>query len=223
MDGVLIHGDVFGSFVRARLRRSPAHLAAVAAVWPWLLTPAIVPASRRWAIGHLLRVALAGLDDASYARAARSFGAELATREERVVHEAVTEVRSLLADGYRVVVCTACEERIARAYLDGIYLSDVPVLGSEVVFRRSGLHAAWSNHGANKVAALRGAGVEVPWAVSYTDALSDLPILRSADRAVLVNADDWLRSRVTAGLGREADEVDWPAIRRVRAVRQPVA
>lgn len=220
MDGVLIHQDAFGSFVRAHLRSSPVPLAAVAAAWPWLLTPALLPATRRWAVGRLLGVALAGLDDERYEEAVRAFGADLATRPHRVVHEAVAEARGLDEAGYRVIICTACEVRLARAYIDGIGLGDLEVIGSELAFGRRGARATWSNHGENKVAALRGAGVGVPWSVSYSDALGDLPLLRSAERAVLVNPDDWLRSRVTTGLGRPADEVDWPAVPRTRAVRQ---
>lgn len=209
MDGVLVHGDVFGSFVRHRLRRSPAHLAAVAGAWPWLAGPILLRRTRRVGVRELLRIALAGLDDAGYERAARAFGAELATRQDRVVHQAVTEIQALQADGHLVMVATACEERLARAYLDGIGLADVAVVGSVIEFQRLGMRVTRHNHGAEKVAALASVGIVAPWASAYTDALSDVPILRGSDRPVLVNPDGWLRSRVTRSLGRPAAEVVW--------------
>lgn len=209
MDGVLVHGDAFGSFVRHRLRRSPAHLAAVAGAWPWLAGPILLRRSRRVGLRELLRIALAGLDDAGYDRAAKAFGAELATRPDRVVHQAVDEVRSLQASGHLVVVATACEERLARAYLDGIGLADVAVVGSVIEFGRVRMRVARHNHGLEKTVALAEHGIVAPWAAAYSDALSDLPLLRGADRPVLVNPDGWLRNRVTNSLGRVADEVAW--------------
>jgi phosphatidylglycerophosphatase C len=211
MDGVLVHGDVFGSFVRHRLRRSPAHLVAAGALWPWLVTPVLVRRTRRRAVKAFVDLALAGLGDQDYALAAAAFGAELAQRHDRVVHQAVDEARRLMADGYRVVVATACEERLARAYLDAVGLTGVEVLGSTIRFRRAGpMHLDAHNHGEQKVVRLAQGGIEAPWAVAYTDALSDVPLLRGAEHAVLVNPDEWLRTRVTARLGYAADEVEWP-------------
>jgi phosphatidylglycerophosphatase C len=66
------------------------------------------------------------------------------------------------------------------------------------------------NHGETKVATLAAAGFAAPWDVAFTDALGDLPLLRGARRAVLVNPDDWLRGKISARLGRVADEVVWP-------------
>lgn len=209
MDGVLIHGDAFGSFVRHRLRRSPAHLAAVAGAWPWLAGPILLRRTRRVGLRELLRIALAGLDDVGYDRAVQTFGAELATRTDRVVHQAVTEVRALQDAGHLVIVATACEERLARAYLDGIGLADVAVVGSLMEFSRLGMRLERHNHGVEKIAALAEIGIVAPWAAAYTDALSDLPILRGAQRPVLVNPDGWLRDRVTRSLGQRAQEVDW--------------
>lgn len=220
MDGVLIHGDVFGSFVRARLRRSPANLVAAGAVLPWLTTPILVRRTRRRAIKALLDLAMAGLSDADYAVEAARFGAELAMHPTRVVQPAVDEVRRLVASGHRVVVATACETRLARAYVDGIGLGSVEVLGTPITFRRSGpMVVDLHNYGPVKVASLAAAGISAPWSVAYTDALSDVPILRGASRAVLVNPDDWLRPRVARRLGRAADEVRWPEHRPTTAAR----
>lgn len=209
MDGVLIHGDVFGSFVRHRLRRSPAHLAAVAGAWPWLAGPILLRRTRRVGVRELLRIALAGLDDHSYAAAARAFALELAQREDRVIHQAVDAIRELQGAGHLVVIATACEERLARAYIDAIGLADVAVVGSLIEFHRLRMRVARHNHGPEKVAALAEVGISPPWAHAYTDALSDLPILRGAARPVLVNPDGWLRSRVRHSLGSLADEVVW--------------
>ncbi len=209
MDGVLLHGDAFGAFVRHRLRRSPAHLAAVAGAWPWLAGPILLRRTRKIGVRELLRIALAGLDDAGYDRAARAFAVRLGARVDRVVHQAISEVRLLQAAGHLVVVATACEERLARAYLDAIGLADVAVVGSVIEFRRAGMRVRRHNHGVQKIEALAELGIMAPWAHAFTDALSDLPLLRGAERPVLVNPDGWLRGRVTRSLGREADEVVW--------------
>jgi phosphatidylglycerophosphatase C len=211
MDGVLIHGDAFGTFVRERLRRSPGHFAAVAAAWPWLVGPVLLPATRKRAVRQLLRVALAGLDDARYEQEAAAFGAALGQRSDRVVAQAVAQVKMLQGLGYVAIVSTACEQRLARAYLDGLGLGDVELIGSQLRFSRlRGMVVERYNHGEEKVAGLIAAGIESPWDVAFTDALGDVPILREARRAVLVNPDDWLRRKMTTRLGRVADEVVWP-------------
>ncbi|MDO9355391.1 MAG: haloacid dehalogenase-like hydrolase, partial [Solirubrobacteraceae bacterium] len=141
--------------------------------------------------------------------AASAFAVRLASRADRVVHQAVDEVRALQASGHLVVVATACEERLARAYLDAIGLGDVAVAGSRLTVHPLKMRVEHHNHGVAKIDSLLGMGIVAPWAAAYTDALSDLPLLRGAERPVLVNPDGWLRGRVSRSLGRGADEVVW--------------
>ncbi|MDQ8047041.1 MAG: HAD family hydrolase [Solirubrobacteraceae bacterium] len=224
MDGVLVHGDVFGSFVRQHLRGSAPHLLAAGAVLPWLTAPMVLRPTRRVALKAFLDLALAGVTDEVYATEASRYGAELGVHPTRVVTQAVAEARRLVDEaGHRLVIATACETRLARAYVDAIGLVDAEVYGTPITFRRTGpMQVAFHNHGAQKVRTLAAAGIAAPWAVAYTDALSDVPLLRGARRAVLVNPDEWLRSRVERQLGHAADEVSWPEVRLPRADRPRV-
>ncbi|HET7842696.1 MAG TPA: haloacid dehalogenase-like hydrolase, partial [Xanthomonadales bacterium] len=63
-------------------------------------------------------------------------------------------------------------------------------------------------YGAAKCVALAGSGHE-RWDIAYSDSLADLPLLRGADRAVLVNASPAMVAEATRQLGRTPELVDW--------------
>ena len=56
--------------------------------------------------------------------------------------------------------------------------------------------------------ALAEAGFE-GWDVAYSDSLADLPMLRAAARAVLVDAKPQVVAEATRLLGRTPESVDW--------------
>jgi phosphatidylglycerophosphatase C len=201
MDGVLVKGDSFALFVRrvgAVGWRRATGFAGVLAAAPI----ALFPKQRSRAIRLVVRAGLLGLSTEEIHRRARAFGEALAKEPGRVRQDGVAAAQSHLKAGDRVVVVTASEETLARAYLDAVGLHDVELVASQV---GDVVH----NRGAAKPEQLAARGISPPWQVAYSDCLTDLPMLRGARRAVLVNASQRSLARARRALGDRLVPVAW--------------
>jgi phosphatidylglycerophosphatase C len=201
LDGVLVKGDSFALFMRCEGAvgwRRAAGLGGLLAAAPLTLFPAL----RSRAIRLVVRAALVGISADELHRRTAAFGAALAKDPRRVLRDGVTQVREHLAAGDRVIVVTASEEKLARAFLDTLGLDGVELVASR-------LRPAVHNRGEAKVRQLAARGVGAPWQVAYSDSLTDLPMLRGARRAVLVNASPRTLSRARAALGERVVPVAW--------------
>ena len=89
--------------------------------------------------------------------------------------------------GDRVVIATGAPPELARAILAFVAHEDVPVVGTEVGPRLGGVVATRHCHHEMKVRMLREAGYDAPIAIAYSDSSADLPLLRAAERPVVVN------------------------------------
>ncbi len=206
-DGVLLRGDAFGEFVRARFRRARWRLLpAFLLVLPLLPT---LPFTRRWAKKVFVRVALAGLSGPRYRALAQAFGDELARQPRRFHREALSRLRAHLAAGDAVMVVTGCEDTLVRSIFEGLGLPGVPILASRLVPGPLGMRVALHNIGRYKLESLAAAGVTPAWDVAYGDSVHDLPMLREAREAVLVNATPAWCKRVEQALGRSVTRVHW--------------
>jgi phosphatidylglycerophosphatase C len=201
MDGVLIKGDSFALFMRRvgavgwrRLTGFGGMLVAAPL--------ALFPGQRSRAIRLAVRAGLLGLSTEEVRRRAGAFGEALACEPGRVRQDGLAAARSHLAAGDRVIVVTASEETLARAYLDKIGLDGVELIASQV---GDGVH----NRGAAKVDQLASRGISPPWQVAYSDSLTDLPMLRGAQRAVLVNASQRTLAKARTALGSRLVPVAW--------------
>ena len=94
--------------------------------------------------------------------------------------------------GDRVLVATGAPPRLARAILAFAAHEDVPVIGTEVAPRLGGIGPHRHCHAEMKMTMLREAGYG-DIAVAYSDSSADLPLLRAAQRPVVVNPK---RSRI---------------------------
>lgn len=204
LDGVLVRGDSFAAFMRRRgavgWRRVSAFvvLVAVGALAAW-------PPLRPMVIRLVVRAGLVGLSPGQLSRLAAEFGAGLARDPDRVITDGTAAVRRHLASGDRVLVVTATEHSLAHAFLDALGLSGAEVVASFVDCSGRVVH----NHGAVKIRQLAARGVLPPWQVAYSDSLSDLPMLRGADRPVLVNPGRRQLARARAALGPSLAAVRW--------------
>jgi len=204
-DGVLIRGDSFSSFVKARLGHSASRFALAVPMMAFLLmTP-----TRRFAARHCVRVALLGLDAKTYEAAIDLFAAQLHARDGHVIAQGVTRARQHMAAGDRVVVVTGCEQKLARKLLDRMNLREVELIASRLGSARFGLRPELHNYAAEKVRQLEAAGIVPRWQRAYSDSIADVPMLAQADEPVLVNANEHLRARVTRALGREVEIENW--------------
>lgn len=205
-DGVLIHGDTFGMFMRARFARAWWRKALVLLASPWLLL--VLPFSRRRFLRTLVHIGLLGLGDARYRAQAQAFVEGLVHRPHQFQREGVSALRRHVAAGDRVIVVTGCEDALVRGVLAGLGVGGVEIFASHLKPGRLGMRSGWHNVGGHKVEALARQGVET-WRVAYSDSLQDLPMLSLAAEPVLVNATPKLCKRVEKALGRSVARVEW--------------
>jgi phosphatidylglycerophosphatase C len=205
-DGVLIHGDSFGLFIRQRYAGSLLRRTLALLCLPVLLL--IWPFSGRMAIRLLVRVALLGVGARRYAALAQAQAAALVRRPRLFCRDGLHAFRRHLAAGDRVIVVTGCEEQLVRAILRELGLSGFEVLASRLKPGWLGVKVALHNIGATKVSELARAGLH-EWALAYGDSLHDVAMLSKAHEAVLVNGSPKLCKRVEKALGRSVSRVAW--------------
>lgn len=207
-DGVLFRDNAFYALVRARFRRSWWRVAALVILSPGL--PLLLfPRGRRWLRHGAVRLAWVGVSERRYRRIAESFGRELARRPGSFLREGLNTLRAHVANGDRVLVVSACEETLLGSMLDEIGLGDVELIASRVRSSLFGVRSVVLNFGAEKPRQIQLRGIEAPWAVAYSDSLSDAPMLRSARDPVLVNATPKLCKALERKLGRPLRRVEW--------------
>lgn len=186
LDGVLTRDDTMASLVRTRLAARPHRL--IAAIAPFLLAQAAPPeGALRPAVNRAtVALALRGMTQSDYERLAVAKGQDMA-RRPTVVQQAVARCRSARLQG-PTVVATASEATLARAFLDGVGLRNIPMVASRLEFARRGPRLATHNVGEAKLAAVRAMGLVPEDAIFYTDSASDTPLARVARQTVTVNA-----------------------------------
>jgi phosphatidylglycerophosphatase C len=205
-DGVLIRGDSFTLFMRARYKRSVVRkLLALLTAPIWLLLAIF---SRKAAAHFLVRVALLFVGARRYAQMATAFGVELARTPKLFPREGILALRRHLHAGERVLVVTACESTLARAILDELGLADVPVLASTFRPGWLGMRVRRHNIGVRKLTSLSEIGL-TRWDVAYSDSWRDIPMLRPATEPMMVNATPRTCKRVEKALGRSVGRVAW--------------
>jgi len=208
-DGVLIRGDSFAAFMRARYRQAPWRL-CLAMPLALLASPLALSRRGRWRIVRLLvRVNLLGLDEARYRSLAAAFAREHAERPRIFLRDGITALRRHLTNGDRVIVVTGCEQHVARGLFEAIGLDGFELVASRVEPGWFGLRTAVHCFGPRKPRELAAYGIASPWAVAYTDSPADAPMLREAQDAVLVNATPKACRALERALGRSVRRVEW--------------
>jgi phosphatidylglycerophosphatase C len=205
-DGVLLMGDAFTLFIRARYQRSLARRALGLLCLPFVALAAVC--SRWWAMRLIVRIALLFVGDFSYTKLAQAFGMELARRPKLFSRDAIGALRRHLQAGEKVWVVTGCEERLARAILDELGLGEVNLLGSELQAGWFGMRVKRHNVHRRKVAALAARGL-TSCVAAYSDSVRDIPMLRLATEPFMVNAAPRACKKVEKALGRSVGRVAW--------------
>ena len=208
-DGVLVHKDLFESFLRNRFRRQPWRLLPLLLVLPivWLLV--VLPTGRRLLIKLLVRLGLLGSYLKSLEPELERWGRKRARLPGVVVRDGVLALRRHVASGDRVVVVTGCEQGLAHSLLDELALGDIEIIGSRLRDGWFGARPLRHVIGRQKIPALADRGIHAPWAVAYSDSSRDTPMLKGADEAILVNVDASSRKRIEHRLGRKLVQVSW--------------
>jgi phosphatidylglycerophosphatase C len=202
LDGTLLDSDSTALWLWERVRRSWTRAAAALVVAPVAVPMVLVPRTRRAGASILLWIATAGLDEAALAAAcaafAQRFQAGAVPLRWRDLGLAALDAH--LQAGDRVVIVTAAPTLLAQAL---VTLLDRPimVLGTSLKRQAGGWVADVHCRHQRKCQALAEAGHGGRWAYAYTDSLDDLPLLRGADRPVIVKGGPAAQRRLTrAGL-----------------------
>lgn len=205
-DGVLSHGDAFGWFIRERYRRGWWRVLVALLASPWLF--ALLLVRRRLPRRTLVHIALLGLGERGYGRAAERYADRLARRPRQFLRDGLLALRRHQAAGDRVIVVTGCEQRLVSRLLDQLGLENLEVLASTLKPGLLGMRLRQHNLGAGKAQALAAEGMAA-CAIAYGDSLHDLAMFRMATEAVLVNGAPKLCKKVEQGLGRSVRRVEW--------------
>ncbi|MFC3652175.1 haloacid dehalogenase-like hydrolase [Dyella humi] len=204
-DGVLFQGDAFELFIRHRYG-SPVHRLLAVLTMPWWLLCGVF--SRRLAARALTHVALCGLSAQRYQSAAEAFADQLVRRPRQFYRDGLNVLRRHLAEGDEVIVVTGCERILVTRLLTQLGLTDLPIFASQLKPGPFGMRVHVHNVGRRKVQNLAAKGVQ-SWRLAYSDSFQDLPMLKQASEAVLVNGTPKLCKRVEKALGRAVTRVAW--------------
>ncbi|GLQ90567.1 haloacid dehalogenase-like hydrolase [Dyella flagellata] len=205
-DGVLFQGDAFGLFIQHRYAGSPIYKFLAILCLPWWLLCSVF--SRRLASRALIHVALCGLGAQRYQVAAEAFADELVRRPRQFYRDGLSVLRRHLAEGDQVIVVTGCERILVTRLLSQLGLPELRIVASQLKPGLFGMRVYMHNVGRRKVQNLAAQGV-TGWRLAYSDSFQDMPMLKQAGEAVLVNGTPKLCKRVEKALGRAVTRVAW--------------
>ena len=205
-DGVLIQADSFGLFMRDRYKRSLVRKLLVLPTLPWLLLGLMV--SWRWPVRTLVHIGLLGVSEQRYTAAAKSFAAQLVRRPKLFSRDGLLALRRHQAAGDRVIVVTGCEHTLVAGILQELGLTQIEVLASQLRPSWLGMRVKSHNVGKRKLQELASHGLQA-WRLAYTDSSHDIPMLKPAAEAVLVNGTPKLCKKIEKALGRSVTRVEW--------------
>ncbi len=187
MDGTLLDGDSTATWMWERAKQSPLRMMAALAVLPLALPMVALPSTRRAGASVLLWIATAGLSERQLAASCERFAQAFRSGRNSLTWkaQALSALEDHARSGDRIVVVTAAPTCLAKALLDTL---DRPVelLGTSLKPVLGGWVADIHCRHQRKCQALAEAGHGARWAYAYTDSLDDLPILRAADKPVIV-------------------------------------
>jgi phosphatidylglycerophosphatase C len=208
MDGTLLNGDSTALWLWARVKRSPLRLLATLLVAPVAGPMVALPFTRRAGASILLWIATAGLSEQQLLASCDAFAQAFVEKRCKLAWkaQALAALDGHVGAGDRVVVVTAAPTCLANALLRTLDRR-VDVLGTSLKPGFGGWIANIHCRNQRKCQALAEAGHGARWAYAYTDSLDDLPILRAADKPVIVKGGKAAERRLfRAGLlnGRAA-------------------
>lgn len=185
LDGVLVSRDSMSQYVVQVLRRRPWLAPVVAGPAIALASTGRVPGARSVSARLVVRASLLARTVDQVRDDLADLGRDLAGRH--AVQAAVESVRDHRRRGHGVVVATASAQAFARPFLDALALEDVGLVASGLSAQVGGVALSPHTYHAAKVRALAAAGWGERFDTVYSDSWADAPLLRRADRPVLVD------------------------------------
>lgn len=211
LDGTLVAGDSFGAFLRHLITGRFLRCAAAVLTAPLWVPAILLPPTRLTAQRYMVWVAAVGMDEHAFTTAAADFATRHAgPTSGRSAAAALARVRDHQASGDRVIIATGCAAVLAHPVCAVLGLTEVEVVASTLTYRRWRLpHPVRSARGSGKLQALHAAGVEFPVDHAYSDSATDLPLLRAARTAHVVDPTPRNWFRLHRALGPDVDLLHW--------------
>lgn len=192
-DHTLYDGDSGAQLVAWLIRRSPWRKLAAALAAPLLLPMVAWLPTRRHGISGFLWIGTFGTR-ASGVHGRGSMDklidayvqANSAEIRRRLLPLALEVLHGHRRAGDRVLIATGAPPELARAILDFVAHEDLPVIGSLGAPFLGGFVTEQHCHAHNKMRMIWDHGYD-RIAVAYSDSSADLPLLKAADKPVVVN------------------------------------
>jgi phosphatidylglycerophosphatase C len=209
-DGVIVRHQTLELFFRERL--------SGAGRWRLFLALPFVPfvplligsvAGNRFLGRVFLRVTTFGRREAAYRRMIDAFGRAYARRPGVFLRDAVATLRRHMDAGDRVVIVSGNDVQMVEAILDEVNLTGHELIASQTRGGLFGVHFTRHNVDGVKVRTLDRAGSPRPWAIAYSDSLSDLPMLKAAESAKLINPVPKIEKKAGRALGDRLEVLHW--------------
>jgi phosphatidylglycerophosphatase C len=187
LDGTLLDGDSTALWLWERVRRSPLRALAALAVFPIAAPMVALPRTRRAGASILLWIATVGLCELALRELCALFGQRFRRGDSALAWRAggMAALTEHLRAGDRVVVVTAASALLAQVLIEPLG-HPIDILATSLKPRAGGWVADIHCRNQRKCQALAEAGHGARWAYAYTDSLDDLPLLRGAERPVIV-------------------------------------
>jgi phosphatidylglycerophosphatase C len=209
-DGVIVRHQTLELFFRERL--------SGVGRWRVLLALPLLPfipfligtVSGSRLLGRVfLRVVTFGRREATYRRQVVAYARTYARKPGVFLRDAVATLRRHVDAGDRVIIISGNDLTMVEAILDEVSLTGYELIASQTRGGLFGVHFTRHNVDGVKVTTLDRAGVPRPWAIAYSDSLSDLPMLRAADEAKLINPSPKVGKKAGRVLGSKLEVLYW--------------
>ncbi|WP_431792002.1 HAD family hydrolase [Kocuria palustris] len=194
LDGVLTTRDSFTALVIEQLRRAPLRLMRALPAAAVMLVSGREQRKRQ-AAARVAAIALRGMSDDEYTALATGFGTRIGGDRAWIRIDTVERIRRQSAQGVRIVIATATEQRLAQALLAQAGVPYDLLSASVLTQTASGMEVSDHRVGDRKTDALREQCVPIEQAEFVTDSMTDLPTARAAARVVLIGASQKTRER----------------------------
>jgi phosphatidylglycerophosphatase C len=209
-DGVIVRHQTLELFFRERLSGLGR--------WRLLLALPLLPfvpllvggvAGNRFLGRVFLRVTTFGRSESACRRLMDAFGRAYARRPGVFCRDAVATLRRHIDAGDRVVIVTGNDRQMVEAMLDEVNLGGYELAASQTRAGLFGMRFLSHNVHHAKVRTLDRAGIPRPWAIAYGDSLSDVPLLKAAEAARLVNPTPKTLKKASRLLGGKLEVLHW--------------
>ncbi len=206
MDGTLFRGDCGGAFIKQQIKSNIGRLLLSILIAPFAFPMLSIPSMRRIGVSAYLWIASVGLSEAAYKKILDEF---IAQYRIKPIEPVLTECRKDIAAGKKVVIATGAGHEMASAFIRHLGMENrVGLVTSQSVRFLGGMISLIQANGETKLRELIRHGYSPPYVRAYSDTASDLPILRAATKAFLVNYREKDRIYLSQKLGEKLQVID---------------